>query len=69
MSRRSKSSFLDILACSDKIQKNKTVVIYNQNITDNDGIPLIHQAILRQSNEAALFLLNQNVDINAKLYE
>ncbi len=38
----------------------------NQNITDNDGIPLIHQAILRQSNEAALFLLNQNVDINAK---
>ena len=38
----------------------------NQDITDNEGIPMLHQAILRQSNEAALFLLNQNVDINAK---
>lgn len=37
------------------------------NINDNDDIPLLHQAILRQCTDAALFLLDQpNVDINKK---
>lgn len=36
------------------------------NITDNEDIPLLHQAILRQCTEATLFLLNQNIDINVK---
>ena len=36
------------------------------NITDNEGIPLLHQAILRQCTDAALFLLNQDIDINAR---
>lgn len=35
-------------------------------MTDNDDIPLLHQAILRQCTEATLFLLDQKVDINAK---
>ncbi|CAF0854297.1 unnamed protein product [Brachionus calyciflorus] len=39
------------------------------NITDNEDIPLLHQAILRQCTEAALFLLEQKVDINAKSCE
>lgn len=39
----------------------------NVNINDNDDIPLLHQAILRQCTEAALFLLGQpGVDIEAK---
>lgn len=37
------------------------------NINDHDEIPLLHQAILRQCTDAALFLLDQpGVDINAK---
>lgn len=36
------------------------------NITDNDGIPLLHQAILRQCTEAALFLLDQKIDIDIR---
>ncbi len=36
------------------------------NIIDYDGIPLLHQAILRQCTDGALFLLNQNVNLNIK---
>lgn len=39
------------------------------NITDNEGIPLLHQAILRQCTDAALFLLNQDIDINARFFK
>jgi ankyrin repeat protein len=35
-------------------------------VNDNDDIPLLHQAILRQCTDAALFLLDQKVDINKK---
>ena len=42
----------------------------NVNIKDNEGVPLLHQAILRQCTEAALFLLDQSdVDINMKVAE
>lgn len=41
----------------------------NVNITDNDGIPLLHQAILRQCTDAALFLLDQQIDIDVKSTE
>ena len=39
------------------------------NLKDNEGLPLLHQAILRQCTEAALFLLNQKVDLNIKYFE
>lgn len=38
----------------------------DENITDNEDIPLLHQSILRQCTEAALFLLNQKVDISTR---
>lgn len=36
------------------------------NITDTEDIPLLHQAILRQCTEAALFLLDQSPDLERK---
>lgn len=33
------------------------------------GVPLLHQAILRQCTDGAIFLLNQNVDINIRSTE
>jgi ankyrin repeat protein len=48
------------------IDKTKKEHGADVNIKDNDGIPLLHQAILRQITESVLFLLNQKVDINVK---
>ncbi len=39
------------------------------NINDSEEIPLLHQAILRQCTDAALFLLDQNVDLNIRSTE
>ena len=36
------------------------------NITDTEEIPLLHQAILRQCTEAALFLLDQSPDLGRR---
>ncbi|UJR21238.1 hypothetical protein I4U23_024333 [Adineta vaga] len=38
------------------------------NITDSDQIPLLAQAIMKQNVQAALFLLEQNVDVNQKTH-
>jgi ankyrin repeat protein len=39
------------------------------NIDDSEEIPLLHQAILRQCTDAALFLLDQNVDLDVRSTE
>ncbi|CAF1139911.1 unnamed protein product [Adineta ricciae] len=38
------------------------------NITDSEQIPLLAQAIIKQNVQAALFLLEQNVDVNQKAH-